>query len=518
MAPPAVDAAADRLLPLLVDATGQPCEPLDAGLSAEAPAVAPADPAVPRGTLAAPGQDPNDLALQRWGLVVGRDIPPARWQAYKAQLTPLARARARQQGAPVRVFRVPPGLTPEGLRTWYQLAVRPDGGSEHARPEYLLVLGDTDEVSLDAERVLLGQGQWVGRLALGDPEQTDAYATYAAKVLRYEAAPLPQAQGRALFWSCLDQSAAVSAGHTHLVAPLLAQARAQQGPVDFPAREVVDLTPVDPTADVPTALETPTPAAFLAQAAAAEGDVLFTLSHGCGAAGWTEAQRRSFQGALSFPGQDPDGLGLRVDATHVAEGPFLPGGLWFAFACFSAGTPARSNYHHWLQRLRELNTHWGSQDWVLDTLSASEAGFTAALPRAALANPDGPLGVIGHVDLAFTYSFAFQGEAHTQAYRQALAAMLGRPRLGQAMAVLGRRLSAVHTTLVMQQELMDMMRAGGMQPPPDQRKALGYRMLHRHDVAGFSLLGDPAARLPTAGSEPVIVDASVETWAADADG
>lgn len=514
MAPP----PEDRLLPLLVDAAGTPCEPLDAALSAEAPAAERSDPAVPRGTLAAPGQDPNDLALQRWGIVVGRSITPARWQAYKAQLTELAQARARQQGAPVRVFRVPSGLDHEGLRAWYQLAVRPDGGSEHERPEYLLVLGDYDEVSLEAERFLLGRGQWVGRLALGDPEQTEAYAAYAAKVLRHEARPLAQAQARALFHSSLDGTAAVNAGHTHLVTPLLAQARAQQGPVDFPAREVLDLTPTDETADVPTALETPTPAAFLARTAEATGDVLFTLSHGCGAPDWTEAQRRSFQGALSFPGTDPDGFGLRVDATHVAQGPFLPGGLWFAFACFSAGTPARSNYLHWLKRLAELNTHWGSQDWVLDTLSASEHGFTAALPRAALTNPEGPLGVVGHVDLAFTYSFTFQGEAHTQTYRHALAAMLGAPRLGQAMAVLGRRLSAVHTTLVTQQEMLDMMRASGMSPPPAMRKALGYRMLHRHDVAGFTLLGDPAARLPTAGSEPVIVDASVAAWAPGADG
>ena len=87
--------------------------------------------------------------------------------------------------------------------------------------------------------------------------------------------------------------------------------------------------------------------------------------------------------------------------------PFLPGGMWFYLACFGAGTPASSAYHPWLSRLSDEGAYGGSLGAVLRALPApGERPFVAALPQAALASPRGPLAVIGHLDLAWTYGFS----------------------------------------------------------------------------------------------------------------
>src|SRR5262245_54561146 len=97
---------------------------------------------------------------------------------------------------------------------------------------------------------------------------------------------------------------------------------------------------------------------------------------------------------------------------------FLPGGVWVMFACFGAGTPSRSAYHHWLARWQASGEHDGDLAPVLASLPADgEPAFLAALPQAALASPSGPLAVIGHLDLAWSYGFVdldkmSRGERH----------------------------------------------------------------------------------------------------------
>jgi hypothetical protein len=90
----------------------------------------------------------------------------------------------------------------------------------------------------------------------------------------------------------------------------------------------------------------------------------------------------------------------------MQEKPFLPGGIWFAVACFGAGTPAKSAFYSWLRQLREAGQYKESVERVLESLPRDgEKPFLAALPKAALQNPNGPLAFFGHLDLAWSYAF-----------------------------------------------------------------------------------------------------------------
>ena len=317
-------------------------------------------------------------------------------------------------------------------------------------------------------------------------------------MLAWEATPSDRDAARSVFYTAHDDSAAVSQGYGQLVTPLVSQGRDLRGTVDYTAQEVLDL-PVEPEdAALPD---------LLSHLQAARAEVLFTLSHGLGEAGWDETQRRALQGSLVLPREDPGQPGI-LRPEHAAQGAFLEGGLWFSFACFSAGTPSTSAYQHWFARM-----DWPSGPTLTGTLSASPHGFVAPLPKAALANPRGPLGIIGHVDLAWTHAFSFKGESHTLPYRKALKAMLRGARLGLAMRALGDALSQVHADLVTAQNTVDQLDALGVPVPPELERDLGHRWVHRQDLANFCLLGDPAVRLPLRGSSPVDQDAGVPTWA-----
>ena len=133
--------------------------------------------------------------------------------------------------------------------------------------------------------------------------------------------------------------------------------------------------------------------------------MLLSLSHGIGVPRRSggdprgdAARQRQDQGALSF------GAGGMVTGAHLVGRGFLPGGMWLAVACFAAGTSDTSDYRHWLDTLARAG-HAGSEiGHVLDTL-AHERPFIAAVPKAVLSDPGGPLAFIGHVDLAWAYSF-----------------------------------------------------------------------------------------------------------------
>ena len=71
--------------------------------------------------------------------------------------------------------------------------------------------------------------------------------------------------------------------------------------------------------------------------------------------------------------------------------PFLEGAVFFQFACFGLGTPAKSDYTHWLEGVPE---------------TYADEDFVAALPKKLLAHPRGPIAFIGHLDTAWLHGFA----------------------------------------------------------------------------------------------------------------
>ncbi|MDI3284725.1 hypothetical protein [Polyangium sp. 15x6] len=263
--------------------------------------------------------------------------------------------------------------------------------------------------------------------------------------------------------------------------PTIEQSRLGQGKGVFGAREIVDIGEGGNVS----------PDDFLAAAS-----MLFSISHGCGAprAGWAspEEQRR-LQGAMSFGG------GVRITAEDVATRPFLPGGLWFFFACFGAGTPGESAYHHWLAALRDIGLYGRNVDGVLRSLS-TERPFVAALPQAALANPQGPLAVMGHVDLAWTFSFHDVGTTNKyrpSRFQDIFRTLVEGKRVGAGYFELQRFFQQASVDLSTMYDRDARMKARGVEVDDDKvrktRKATLWML--RQDLSAYVLLGDPAARL-----------------------
>jgi hypothetical protein len=163
--------------------------------------------------------------------------------------------------------------------------------------------------------------------------------------------------------------------------------------------------------------------------------------------------------------------------------------VWFCFACYSAGTPERSAYAHWLRALQD-----DTLDPLSEPLPEGQRPFIAALPQAALANPDGPLAVIGHVDLAWSYSFKHQGVRTLSPYLGVLKTLAEGGRAGVAMHALLQYLNetSVELTILYNNHYMS-----GPQRPPSPDAWASLWMLHQ-DLSHFVLLGDPAVRLPLA--------------------
>jgi hypothetical protein len=427
----------------------------------------------------------DDLSAQRWGLIV--PLGPLGDRLLDC-VSPLIEQRARQQDIPkeqIIVLRVPSGsdLSSEAARAWRDECY--ETIADWDRPTYLLILGDLHEVPESIHRIFIDR--LVGRLAFslpgGEPDFA-AYRKYAEKVLRWESTPSPHKKARARLLVVNDGTAATNTAMDVLVNPLFAlAARAGQR---FP------LSDINPT-DAAWLTERQQ---LLAQATTGVPTVLFSVSHGYGGPrrGWPREnsdQQRAEQGALCFAASKDRLYGRDLSAMPS----FLPGGIWVLLACHGAGTPRVSHYRHWLERLAACGEFAGSAESVLRALPTDrERPFIAALPQAALAHPEGPLACIGHLDLAWTYSFqdldTGQERSRPDAFFGVLRTLARRGRVGLAYAQLLQALQQTHVHLT---DLYDTAEASQRPIHPAQ---LGHLWMLRQDLAGFVLLGDPAARLP----------------------
>ena len=416
----------------------------------------------------------NDLEQQGWGVLAPHGD---RGDAMLAAIAPLIARREAQQGRPVRIYRVAPRMRASEAARWRKQVFNVDEPEDI--PYYQLLLGDLDELSAELQQVQ-SVGGCVGRLAF--TELAD-YESYAAKVLRWELAPPLAGPAPALFHTVHDGSAATRLGHRSLVAPVLALAHDARARARFPAdlHELGDST--DPSPD------------DLLPHVDAPGGLLFSLSHGDGAPrqGWrSDDERRRGQGAMSF------GRAGSLRAADLTGKPFMPGGVWFMFACYGAGTPDRSRFHHWLTHLASLGKFSGSVDAVLAGLPrGDQRPFVADLPRTLLANPEGPLAFIGHLDLAWSYAFMEMEDSKAKRpakFYNVLRSLVRGDRAGIAARELVRFYSDTNDELAELHDAAEAGRASGQPPAPDPR--LGHLWMLRQDLAGYVLLGDPAVQLP----------------------
>ena len=422
--------------------------------------------------LDAPDRDPNDLAAQRWGVIVP---PGERGTELLAAVSELVGLREEEQHARARRFDVDTKVDPA---TWHDSTYLPI--PSHERPRYLLILGDAEEVSFELQMGLARAGALVGRLAFSDLAQYRAYARKVVRCAESGAGDRPDM----LFHTATDSPATVDAA-ARLVEPCARAACERRGARALDVREIV-----------PLAHDPRRPAEWADDAAARRAAVLLTASHGVGVkAGAAGDEARRLQGALQL---GPD---LRADAAFFADRTFLPGGLWFCFACFGAGTPRQSAYQPWLRKLAaEHEAYSALASAALDYVPGAEKpgeAFVAALPQAALASPGGPLGFVGHVDLAWSYSYERADRSgastHDRVF-EALVAWAGGSRAATGLEAVSRAFCGANLALTQLDEMSERARLLGKDDPVEPTRRADLWML-RNDLGGFVLLGDPAARL-----------------------
>jgi hypothetical protein len=406
--------------------------------------------------------DPGALDKQGWGIIVRKSAAGE----YRQQLARLIEARERQQRAAVRIYEIDSDLDGDDALDWCKKVYLDDQELEKNRPRYLLILGHPAEVSFALQQAL-GVLARVGRLAFDDPAH---YQAYADKVLRWEAAA--RTRPDVMFASLRDGTEATEAGWSQLMQPCHQRCVTYQ-PMDEPAAAAIEQ--LGERKEVPVDV-----AGLIARAGKTPSSVMMTMSHGLGPprAGWSEADRHDKQGALRAA------AGV-LDGKIIAGAPFLPGGAWICFACFGAGTPSRSAYESLLQSL-------GEHEAARRALAAlAPTAFVAALPKAALANPAGPLAVIGHVDLAWSYSFYdVDDQRRITRFHEMINSLCRGSRVGLALAELTRAAQAADFELAeMSQKKADAI--------DDQLRAA--RTMQRNDLHGYVLLGDPAAALAVSG-------------------
>ena len=428
----------------------------------------------------------DDLSLQRWGVIAPEGRAGDRLLGL---IEPLRRARERAQGAPARIYRVPARMCAREAARWKDMVYRDERVREEELPRYLLILGDLDEVDLTLQQVLASD-TFVGRLALPDDR---GYEAYVDKVLRWERRGA--AAARALFCTVRDGTPATTVGDLALMAPSVSTCRARRDSGVLAVSDIVELGRGGP--DLGELLDA---------VARPEPGFLFTISHGLGAprGGWRSVdEQHALQGAMSV------GRDQRLAAEDIAGRPFLPGGIWFFLACYGGAVPSESAYHAWLERLHQAGMFPRRAETVLAGLPrAGERPFVAALPQAVLANPEGPLAVVAHADLAWTYSFRDirmqRGQVlarnRPSRFQAIFRSILDGNRAGAAYHELLRYLGETSVTLSIFHHQEARARARGEALADERTRTIEKASLFmlRNDLAGYILLGDPAVRLPLA--------------------
>ncbi|HYO74626.1 MAG TPA: hypothetical protein VEU33_51990 [Archangium sp.] len=456
---------------------GQPV--LDTPLPAESLRGAPLPAPPPKPThLYNMSAEPDSLREQRWALVVP---DTERGRRLERILSPLCERRAEEQGRKVDVYSAPPGMDESKAREFVDEKMYPASRSPREHARYVLLTGTPEDLSMELQEELSSDGSCiVGRLPF---EREEDYAAYVSKVVAREQDAARPRKARALFLTAQDRSPQILSGHQFVTVPTARRCSASREWGHFPASSVV-------AEELPAGAK----GRLMELAGAREPALLFSLSHGVGGpySGWASAEvQRQEQGNMW--------LGDRtvLTAEEVRQGAFLPGGIWFYFACFGAGTPARSVYQPWMEQLvrsglmpkRELES-------VERSRPVEARPFIAALPQAALANPDGPLAVIGHLDHAWICAFhdPRNGQTHANRLEEVLSSLVEGYRAGLALQSLSRFAAKADRELRKHYQADAQTESSG-QTPASQVEERAYLWMERHDVTNYTLLGDPAVRL-----------------------
>lgn len=413
--------------------------------------------------------DPQNLEEAGWGVIFASDAAPE----LIAALEPLLALRKTQAGERYRQYSGAEGYRkgdlPDRAHAWLGREPRkkaPGPADPRKLPFYLLLVGDPESVPFRFQYEL-DVNYAVGRLHF---DSVAEYAQYANSVVQQEkaaAAMAPDAPQRALFFGVRNRGdRATQLSADRLVVPL-AQLMAKSA---------------EKTWTLDTQLAEQATKANLAAAllGAQRPSLLFTASHGMGFPN-ADARQLADQGALlcqDWPGpmlhRGPVPGDFYFSAQDLPADANLSGLIAFHFACYGAGTPKLDDYAH--------------QSGVRDVIAPK--AFLSALARRELSLPKGgALAVVGHVERAWSYSFASPGAGDDlTVFEGALEQLMAGGRLGAAMSFFSQKYADLAVSLngVLEDERFGAERNDAM---------VAGLWTANNDARSYVIVGDPAVRL-----------------------
>ncbi len=423
--------------------TGRPLDPLP-----EAIARRQAERALRRARPPRYGIATGDLRCSGWGLV----LPEGTDAAVRDALGPLVARRRQQAGDRYRELTYRPG---EGTAD-FRSRLRAGMGRADPRhiPWYLLLVGEPTvlphgfELDLDVPHA-------IGRLAFDDVEDLAAYAQRAADANGAQGSGTPHA---AVFAPTHPDDVSTAACNRYLAQPVARLLRNRK-------------------LSCATAFGRDASRCRLLELIDAEPDLLVTAAHSVVFPVDDEYQRQ-LQGAIvcsDWPGRvrwpDPIPPEHTVSAEDLPSG-ILDGGIAVLFGCHTVGTP-RFDVFSGVSRE--------------DARKLTSQPFVASMAQRLLGRHGGALAVLGHVGKAYEASFVWQGTQQIAPLEDTLLALLDGRRLGEAVDGFGQRF-ADFAVLWARSQMDD--EATDLDPLE--------LWIAFHDARSWSLLGDPAVRLPAA--------------------
>jgi hypothetical protein len=335
-------------------------------------------------------------------------------------------------------------------------------------PHYVLVVGGPEQVPFRFQ-ALLDTAASVGRLAF---DSIDQLRTYVDKLLRLEAASQPVPTQQVIFF-------APDGGilHDGSYDPTYFSRRFMAQPLAGHVRSDLGFETVELFG------ENAEKGALLEVLRGASPALVYTASHGMAAPNQPLEVQKRVNGALCCrrTGKRRMSEWLLSGADIPPEEPFLEGGIFFQFACFGYGTPAESDFAHWLGGAN-LNA---ATDLIAD------------IPQRLLAHPRGPVAFVGHVDTAWLHGYSNPEDPHLveswdlrlRPFWQAVDRLLKVEPVARAMEEMNQRYASMSTYL---SKIYDDLERG--QPSVEPGEII-QNWIFRTDAQNYLVFGDPAARL-----------------------
>jgi hypothetical protein len=342
-------------------------------------------------------------------------------------------------------------------------------------PQYVLIIGGPDQVPFGFQS-LLDSIASVGRV---DFPQIDQLAAYAAKLVRLEKASDPVVERQAVVFA--------TDGGTN--DPTYFSRR-------YMAEPIADFITRDLKLETTRILGDDATKGGLAGALSGKRPALvYTASHGLGALTEPLEVQTRFNGAICCQTRGQLTLDDLFGGDDVPSNgaPFLEGAVFFQFACYGYGTPAMSEYAHWLDPANPKEEKNADQD------------FVAALPKRLLAHPRGPIAFIGHLDTAWLHGFADASAPETldrwhnriEPFVTAIRMLLEVQAPGLAMQSMNERYASLNALLA---NTYDRIQRGKMQWTAESVQRFLDKWITRGDAQNYMVFGDPGAclRIPAA--------------------